>query len=79
MQKAEETEVVQENKEGAGEEELVTASEEALKQDESGGYFKPNADGDRKKLKEYSDWKAGEKPGPNETVPVEGGLLRDIL
>ncbi len=80
VKKAEEIEVVQENKEGGREEELVTASEEELKQDEkSGGYFKPHEGGDSKKLKEYTDWKAGEKPGPNETVPVEGGLLKDLL
>lgn len=76
VKKAEEIEVVQENKEGAGEEELVTASEEALQQDEKNGrYFKLHEGGESKKLKEYIDWKAGEKPGPNGTVPVEGGLL----
>ncbi len=80
MQKAEEIEVVQEINEEAGEEDFVTASEEALQQDEKrGGYFKPHEDGERKKLKEYSDWKAGEKPGLNETVPVAGGLLKDLL
>ncbi len=76
VKKAEELEVVQENKEGAGEEELVTTSEEELRQDEkTGRYFKPHEGGESKKLKEYIDWKAGEQPGPNETVPVEGGLL----
>jgi hypothetical protein len=73
VKKAEEIEVVQENK---GEEELVTTSEEELRQDEkTGRYFKPHEGGESKKLKEYIDWKAGEKPGPNETVPVKGGLL----
>jgi hypothetical protein len=68
--------VILENKEEAREEYLMTPSEEALKQDEKNvGYFKPHVGVDSKKLKEYTDWKAGKRPGSSEEVPEVSRLL----